>query len=59
MELNSAAKRETLQYDGMTKFAPQPLLTPFRMGDLLLPNRIVLAPLTRQRAANPGHVRQS
>jgi N-ethylmaleimide reductase len=34
----------------------QPLLTPFRMGKLLLPNRVVMAPLTRQRAANPGHV---
>lgn len=40
----------------MTEFAPQALLTPFRMGDLLLPNRIVMAPLTRQRAANAGHV---
>jgi N-ethylmaleimide reductase len=39
----------------MTNFAQQPLLTPFRMGRLLLPNRIVMAPLTRQRAANPGH----
>jgi len=26
------------------------------MGDLRLPNRIVMAPLTRQRAANSGHV---
>jgi N-ethylmaleimide reductase len=26
------------------------------MGDLFLPNRIVMAPLTRMRAANPGHV---
>jgi N-ethylmaleimide reductase len=34
----------------------QPLLTPVRMGDLFLPNRIVMAPLTRMRAANPGHV---
>ena len=33
----------------MTDLARQPLLTPFRMGDLLLPNRIVMAPLTRQR----------
>jgi N-ethylmaleimide reductase len=40
----------------MTKSAQQPLLTPFRMGEFLLPNRIVMAPLTRQRAANPGHV---
>ena len=34
----------------------QPLFTPVRMGDLLLPNRIVMAPLTRMRATNPGHV---
>jgi len=40
----------------MTDLAHQPLLTPFRMGELLLPNRIVMAPLTRQRAANSGHV---
>jgi N-ethylmaleimide reductase len=40
----------------MTDLAQQPLLTPFRMGELLLPNRIVMAPLTRQRAANSKHV---
>jgi N-ethylmaleimide reductase len=40
----------------MTDLAREPLLTPFRMGDLLLPNRIVMAPLTRQRAANSGHI---
>ena len=40
----------------MTQFARQPLLTPFRMGDLLLTNRVVMAPLTRQRAANSVHV---
>ena len=34
----------------------QPLFTPARMGTLELPNRIVMAPLTRMRAANPGHV---
>ena len=33
----------------------QPLFTPVRMGQLELPNRIVMAPLTRMRAANPGH----
>jgi N-ethylmaleimide reductase len=27
-----------------------PLLQPFRLGDLLLPNRVVMAPLTRSRA---------
>jgi N-ethylmaleimide reductase len=31
----------------------QPLLKPVRFGDLDLPNRIVMAPLTRMRAANP------
>jgi N-ethylmaleimide reductase len=34
----------------------QPLLQPRRLGDLLLPNRIVMAPLTRGRANNSGHV---
>jgi N-ethylmaleimide reductase len=33
----------------------QPLFTPVRMGKLELPNRIVMAPLTRMRAANHGH----
>jgi N-ethylmaleimide reductase len=33
----------------------QPLFTPVRMGKLELPNRIVMAPLTRMRAANSGH----
>jgi N-ethylmaleimide reductase len=35
---------------------PQPLFTPVQMGKLQLSNRIVMAPLTRMRAANPGHV---
>src|SRR5258708_7601314 len=34
----------------------QPLLTPHRMGDLDLPNRIVMAPLTRMRAHPTDHV---
>ncbi len=29
----------------------QPLLRPARLGDLHLPNRVVMAPLTRSRAA--------
>ena len=33
----------------------QPLFTPVQMGKLQLPNRIIMAPLTRMRAANPGH----
>jgi N-ethylmaleimide reductase len=35
---------------------PQSLFTPVQMGKLQLPNRIIMAPLTRMRAANPGHV---
>jgi N-ethylmaleimide reductase len=34
----------------------QPLFTPYRMGDLDLPNRIVMAPLTRMRAKSHDHV---
>lgn len=34
----------------------QPLFRPFRMGDLDLPNRIVMAPLTRMRASSHDHV---
>jgi N-ethylmaleimide reductase len=34
----------------------QPLLTPVRMGNLRLPNRIVMAPLTRMRAGSIDHV---
>ena len=33
-----------------------PLFTPHRMGDLDLPNRIVMAPLTRMRAGSDDHV---
>ena len=34
----------------------QALFTPTRMGDLDLPNRIVMAPLTRMRASSADHV---
>src|SRR5579863_1638693 len=33
----------------------QPLFTPHRLGDLDLPNRIVMAPLTRMRAHPTDH----
>ncbi|MEG6508114.1 alkene reductase [Methyloligella sp. 2.7D] len=36
-----------------TEFAP--LFEPLKMGDLTLPNRIVMAPLTRARSTYPGH----
>jgi N-ethylmaleimide reductase len=32
------------------------LMQPFRLGDLTLPNRVVMAPLTRMRASLPGAV---
>ena len=34
----------------------QPLFTSYRMGDLVLPNRIVMAPLTRMRANPDDHL---
>jgi len=34
------------------------LFTPIRLGNLELPNRIVMAPLTRNRAGQPGNVPQ-
>jgi N-ethylmaleimide reductase len=40
----------------MLNETPQPLLQPHRLGDLLLTNRVVMAPLTRGRAHNPWHV---
>ncbi|MGO7202376.1 oxidoreductase [Rhizobium ruizarguesonis] len=33
-----------------------PLLAPIRLGDLDLPNRIVMASMTRARTDNPGFV---
>jgi 2,4-dienoyl-CoA reductase-like NADH-dependent reductase (Old Yellow Enzyme family) len=36
--------------------ATQPLLQPYRMGQLELANRIVMAPLTRSRATDPDLV---
>lgn len=32
------------------------LFTPFTLGDLALPNRVVMSPLTRSRAGQPGDV---
>ena len=40
----------------MTVSSTQPLFTPVKMGDVLLPNRIVMAPMTRMRASNAGYV---
>jgi len=35
--------------------APNPLFTPYRLGEIVLPNRVVMAPMTRWRCA-PGFV---
>lgn len=40
----------------MTERADDPLFSPLTAGALELPHRIVLAPLTRSRAAQPGNV---
>ena len=40
----------------MNLSSTQPLFTPVKMGDVLLPNRIVMAPMTRMRASNAGYV---
>jgi 2,4-dienoyl-CoA reductase-like NADH-dependent reductase (Old Yellow Enzyme family) len=52
MEIENTAKRKNSDESFMPKFSPQALLTTFRMGGLLLPNRVAMAPLTRQRAAS-------
>ncbi|RDH46162.1 alkene reductase [Zooshikella ganghwensis] len=36
--------------------AKSPLLTPFQLGDITLPNRVIMAPLTRSRASQPGDI---
>jgi N-ethylmaleimide reductase len=36
----------------LTRESSEPLLTPYRLVDLDLPNRLIMAPLTRMRA-NP------
>src|ERR1700692_2669420 len=50
---NGAAKSSPA---GVHVMGNQPLFTPYRMGDLDLPNRIVMAPLTRMRAQSNDHV---
>ncbi len=41
----------------MTAAAASPLFSPFQLGPLTLPNRVVLAPMTRVRADAEGRVR--
>mgnify|MGYP002778056418 CR=1 FL=1 len=40
----------------MSESAPSPLFTPVRVGALQLPNRVVMAPMTRSRADAAGRV---
>jgi 2,4-dienoyl-CoA reductase-like NADH-dependent reductase (Old Yellow Enzyme family) len=40
----------------MSSDSPMPLLQPVALRHLSLPNRVVMAPLTRMRAANPEQV---
>jgi N-ethylmaleimide reductase len=42
--------------EGVREMPSQPLFTTYRMGRLDLPNRIVMAPLTRMRAQSHDHV---
>src|SRR3984885_10067459 len=51
---NGAANR--LTHTGVHVMSNQPLFTSYQMGDLDLPNRIVMAPLTRMRAHPYDHV---
>ncbi|MEU9842984.1 alkene reductase [Actinomadura sp. NPDC048032] len=43
-----------LRHDEGSEPGGQPLLRPVALGDLELPNRVVMAPLTRSRASGPG-----
>jgi N-ethylmaleimide reductase len=45
-----------IQEMNMSNHDHSALLTPYQLGDLALKNRIVMAPLTRTRAENSGHV---
>ena len=40
----------------MSDHAQNPLLTPYWLGEPLLKNRVVMAPLTCTRADNPRHI---
>jgi len=44
---------------GTEKVANIDLFAPISLGDLTLPNRVIMAPLTRNRAAMPGNVPQA
>ena len=51
-----AERKSDLMLSEISSARPQPLFTSVQMGKLQLRNRVVMAPLTRMRAANPGHV---
>ena len=49
-----AGRRQSELHKAVT--STQPLLTPLKLGSLQLPNRVVMAPLTRMRARMPGNI---
>src|SRR5687767_12190725 len=51
----NATLERTSRYD-TERPAEHALFTPVNLGKLELPNRVVMAPMTRNRASNPGRV---
>ena len=45
-----------LPMGGPDPAAAAPLFTPYVLGSLTLPNRIVMPPMTRSRASQPGDI---
>ncbi|MCU1322997.1 MAG: NADH:flavin oxidoreductase/NADH oxidase [Acidobacteriaceae bacterium] len=41
---------------GSTRVATEPIFTPYQLGTLTLPNRIVMSPMTRARTTSEGRV---
>ncbi len=55
LRISPAGLRQTSKHAGYRVVMPT-LFDPLLVGDLKLPNRVVMAPLTRCRADNPGRV---
>ena len=49
--------RRALEINSVNMSAPTKLFDAFRLGPFALPDRVVMAPLTRNRAQPPGMVR--
>jgi N-ethylmaleimide reductase len=54
--MNTTTELQPAAHRAGTPDANTALFTPVRLGVLDLPNRVVMAPMTRNRADNPGHV---